>query len=128
MLPTLCLCTVLLPHACSPIILMIWLGFAYAMGAASLWPILSHIIPKKMLGTAYGTMTSVQNLGLALAPQLLGFIQDSYSDPYNPLRYSMPIFFFILCALTSFILCCILMYVDLKVTAGMYLGIRVWLW
>eukprot|EP00007_Cunea_sp_BSH-02190019_P007687 CAMPEP_0174239346 /NCGR_PEP_ID=MMETSP0417-20130205/14247_1 /TAXON_ID=242541 /ORGANISM="Mayorella sp, Strain BSH-02190019" /LENGTH=553 /DNA_ID=CAMNT_0015318283 /DNA_START=139 /DNA_END=1797 /DNA_ORIENTATION=- len=102
----------------SPVILMIWLGFAYAMGAASLWPILSHIIPKKMLGTAYGTMTSVQNLGLALAPQLLGFIQDSYTDPYNPLRYTMPIFFFVFCALISFILCCVLMYVDLKVTAG----------
>jgi hypothetical protein len=48
----------------NPIIMMVWLGTAYAAGASALWPMVSFILPHHVLGTAYGTMTAIQNLGV----------------------------------------------------------------
>merc|ERR1712127_9595 len=36
--------------------------FCYSMLAASLWPMVALIVPKRQIGTAYGLMQSVQNL------------------------------------------------------------------
>ncbi|KNC73916.1 hypothetical protein SARC_13525, partial [Sphaeroforma arctica JP610] len=58
-----------------PIFPMVWLGIAYAMGACAVWPMVSYILPNHVLGTAFGTMTAVQNLGTSMAPQLIGYIQ-----------------------------------------------------
>lgn len=48
----------------NPVIMMVWLGAAYAAGASALWPMVSFILPHHVLGTAYGTMTAIQNLGM----------------------------------------------------------------
>ena len=42
------------------------------MCAASLWPMVAIIVDLKQLGTAYGLMTALQNLGLAVAPLVIG--------------------------------------------------------
>lgn len=42
------------------------MGISYSILAASLWPLVAFLVPKKMLGTAYGFMQSIQNLGLAV--------------------------------------------------------------
>jgi MFS family permease len=54
-----------------PIVPNILMGIAYSILAASLWPMVAFLVPKKMLGTAYGFMQSIQNLGLAV---MYGFI------------------------------------------------------
>ncbi|PAA85696.1 hypothetical protein BOX15_Mlig018958g3 [Macrostomum lignano] len=71
-------------HAClaftfnlSPYGIMIWLGVSYSILAASLWPLVSYCLPNHMLGTAYGIMQSIQNLGLAVINQVSGLIVDS---------------------------------------------------
>lgn len=43
------------------------MGISYSILAASLWPLVGFLVPKQMLGTAYGLMQSIQNLGLAIA-------------------------------------------------------------
>lgn len=55
---------------------MILLGFSYCILACSLWPMVSYVIPEHQLGTAYGIMQSVQNLGLAVTPLVAGFLVD----------------------------------------------------
>lgn len=74
-----------------PAIVMTWIGVAYSLAASSIWPLLPFVIPQRMLGTAYGAMTSIQNLGLAVFPQLIGFVQVSFAlfsclVPFHPAR------------------------------------------
>jgi len=96
----------------SPIYVMVWLGFAYSLGAACIWPILSVIIDEKLQGTAYGCMTAIQNAGLALFPMVIGNLQDADGISGTKLQYTLPIFIFIGCAGVSIVLTIILIGVD----------------
>eukprot|EP00276_Gloeochaete_wittrockiana_P025267 CAMPEP_0184370298 /NCGR_PEP_ID=MMETSP1089-20130417/162740_1 /TAXON_ID=38269 ORGANISM="Gloeochaete wittrockiana, Strain SAG46.84" /NCGR_SAMPLE_ID=MMETSP1089 /ASSEMBLY_ACC=CAM_ASM_000445 /LENGTH=555 /DNA_ID=CAMNT_0026712879 /DNA_START=102 /DNA_END=1769 /DNA_ORIENTATION=+ len=99
-----------------PAALMIWMGFAYSAGAAALWPILANIVHESLLATGYGTMTSLQNLGLAAAPLVVSLIQGHISD--HTWHYAAPIIVFILCALTSAALTLLNIFLDKKFTDG----------
>lgn len=61
----------------NPYVGMCILGLAYSMLASALWPMVALVIPEYQLGTAYGIMQSVQNLGLAVVTTLAGLIVDS---------------------------------------------------
>lgn len=54
-----------------PILPLVLMGIAYSILAASLWPLVAFLVPEQMLGTAYGLMQSIQNLGLAIMYTLL---------------------------------------------------------
>lgn len=100
---------------CSPVPAMLWLGITYSLGASCLWPILAFIVDKDALGTAYGCMTSVQNLFLALAAVIIGQMQDWASDSHpGVLQYTLPIMIFIGCATIALFLTIFLIYVDRK--------------
>jgi MFS family permease len=60
----------------SPIVLMIILGIAFSLVPAAMWPSVAKIIDEKRIGTAYGTMFSIQNLGLWAFPLLIGIVLD----------------------------------------------------
>lgn len=102
----------------SPVYVMLWLGVAYSLGAACLWPLLSVVVPKRLLGTAYGTMTAVQNAGLALFPTAIGIIQDNPDIKGTTLQYTIPIFIFIGCAGIAIILTLVLIGVDAAQNKG----------
>ncbi|KAL3314467.1 Major facilitator superfamily domain-containing protein 1 [Cichlidogyrus casuarinus] len=59
-----------------PLVLMILLGFGYSI-LASIWPLVGLLIPGYQLGTAYGMLQAVQNLGLAVIAMAAGAILDS---------------------------------------------------
>mmetsp|Transcript_21022 Transcript_21022/g.31266 ORF Transcript_21022/g.31266 Transcript_21022/m.31266 type:complete len:195 (+) Transcript_21022:542-1126(+) len=104
--------------AINPIPLMIWVGIAYSLGAAGMWPILSYIVPTRVLSTAYGTMTSTQNLGLAVFPQIIGALQDAKGISGTKLQYTLPLMIFMGSALTSAGLCFLEIGLDKKYTQG----------
>ncbi|XP_076036499.1 minerva isoform X2 [Oratosquilla oratoria] len=60
----------------NPYISMSLMGLSYSLLASALWPMVALVIPEHQLGTAYGIMQSVQNLGLALISMLAGYIVD----------------------------------------------------
>jgi len=60
----------------SPWIPVCMIGLGYSMLACSLWPMVSYLVPEEKLGTAYGLMQAIQNLGLALTAMLSGVIVD----------------------------------------------------
>jgi len=62
----------------SPYIGMIVMGVAYSLLASALWPIAALLIPEYQLGTAYGLMQAIQNLGTALITMAAGSIVDEY--------------------------------------------------
>ena len=59
-----------------PLIAMIIMGVGYSTLACALWPMVSLVIPIHQLGTAYGIMQSVQNLGLGCVVLAAGYIVD----------------------------------------------------
>jgi len=54
-----------------------FMGIGYSILACALWPMVALVIPEHQLGTAYGIMQSVQNLGLAVVPLVAGWLVDS---------------------------------------------------
>ena len=51
---------------------MILLGASFVLVPAAMWPSVPLIVEKKIVGTAFGLMTMIQNAGLALFPWLNG--------------------------------------------------------
>lgn len=69
----------------SPYILMILLGIAFSLVPAAMWPAMVKLVKEKQIGTAYGLMYSIQNLGLFAVPILAGRILD-WQNPGNPTK------------------------------------------
>ena len=59
-----------------PSIPMLVLGIAFSLVPAAMWPSVAKIVDESKLGTAYGTMFSIQNLGLWAFPLLIGIVLD----------------------------------------------------
>jgi hypothetical protein len=57
------------------------LGLGYSIYAAALWPSIALVIEPRYHATAYGVATAVQNLGLAVAPMVIGLFMPSANCP-----------------------------------------------
>jgi nitrate/nitrite transporter NarK len=58
-------------------ILMVLLGIAFSLVPAAMWPSVAKIVPEHRIGSAYGAMFSLQNLGLFAVPILAGTLLDN---------------------------------------------------
>jgi MFS family permease len=66
-------------HSSIPMYLVIpmaMMGIAFSLIPAVMWPTVALIVEEERLGTAYGLMTMVQNIGLAGFNLLIGFAND----------------------------------------------------
>lgn len=68
----------------SPIFLMIVLGIAFSLVPAAMWPSVAKIVDEKRIGSAFGTMFAVQNLGLWAFPLLIGIVLDRTNPGITP--------------------------------------------
>ena len=55
---------------------MILLGASFVLVPAAIWPSIPLIVDKNRVGTAFGLMTMIQNIGLGLFPWLNGKLRD----------------------------------------------------
>ncbi|MFC2116609.1 MFS transporter [Bacteroidota bacterium] len=78
-----------------PHFFLILLGISFSLVPAAMWPSMVKLVKDKEIGTAYGLMYSVQNLGLWGVPILAGIILDK-TNPDNPdvLNYTPTILMF----------------------------------
>jgi cyanate permease len=58
------------------------LGAAFVLVPAAMWPAVPLIVKKEHVGTAFGLITFIQNIGLALFPYLNGLLRD-LTNSYN---------------------------------------------
>ncbi len=65
----------------NPRIPIVLLGVAFSLVPAAMWPAVAKIVKESKIGTAYGFMFSVQNIGLWLFPILIGLVLDA-SNPF----------------------------------------------
>ncbi len=98
-----------------PHIPMILLGISFSLIPAAMWPTMVQLVQEKQIGTAYGLMYSIQNLGLFGFPILSGLILD-ISNPGNPdtLNYTPVIIMFATLGLLGFIFSLLLKFEDKK--------------
>ena len=80
------------------------IGIAFSLVPAVLWPVIPKLVPAERLGTAYGLMTLVQNVGLMGANLVAGVVNDAAgASESNPSGYGSMLAFFFLLALAGFV-------------------------
>ena len=89
------------------------LGVSFSLLPAVLWPTVVRYSPPDHLGTAYGTMTALQNAGLTVANLAAGYINDAnHASAANPAGYTPMLWFFGLLSLTAFACTLVLWLLD----------------
>ncbi len=69
---------------------MAMMGVAFSLIPAVMWPSVAYIVPETKLGTAYGVMTMIQNIGLAGFNFLIGWENDfAGASATNPNGYRL---------------------------------------
>ena len=97
----------------SPYVLMVILGLAFSLVPASMWPSVAKMVDEKRIGTAYGFMFSVQNLGLWAFPILTGVILDYTNiEGVKPIDYTYSMVMFASLGILGFIFALLLKRED----------------
>jgi MFS family permease len=74
---------------------MAMMGIAFSLIPALMWPSVAYIVDQNKLGTAYGLMTMIQNIGLAGFNLLVGWANDhSQASASNPAGYRLGMWIF----------------------------------
>jgi MFS family permease len=74
---------------------MLMMGVAFSLIPAVMWPSVAYIVDQSKLGTAYGLMTMIQNIGLFLFNLLVGWANTfSHADASNPSGYHLMMWIF----------------------------------
>jgi MFS family permease len=74
---------------------MAMMGIAFSLIPAVMWPSVAYIVEQSKLGTAYGLMTMIQNIGLAGFNLLIGWANDhGHASADNPAGYQMGMWIF----------------------------------
>lgn len=105
------------------------LGVAFSLVPAAMWPSVAKIVAENRLGTAYATMFTIQNYGLALFFWLIGKVLDASNKgnieairagemPYN---YTVPILMLVFLGVISMFLAFQLKRADAKQGYGLEL-------
>ena len=109
----------------SPYMPMIFLGIAFSLVPAAMWPSMVKLVKEKEIGTAYGLMYSIQNLGLWGVPILAGMILDK-TNPGNPetLNYTPTMIMFTILGLIGLIFAFLLKRENKKSGGGVELPLN----
>lgn len=67
----------------APAVAMIVLGISFSLVPAAMWPSIPIMVEEKRLGTAFGLMTLIQNVGLTVFNWLAGKITDLAGGDYT---------------------------------------------
>jgi MFS family permease len=88
---------VLVAHHLPAILLltMAMMGVAFSLIPAVMWPSVAYIVDQSKLGTAYGLMTMIQNIGLFGLNLLVGWANSyRHADATNPAGYNLGMWIF----------------------------------
>jgi len=78
----------------SPVVPLIGQGLAYVCYAAVIWPSVPLTVKEESVGTAFGAIVAIQNIGLAFFPLIIAAVYTASDDKYIPnVEY-----FFVVCA------------------------------
>jgi MFS family permease len=97
------------------IIPMAIMGISFSLIPAVMWPSVALVTSPSKLGTAYGLMTMIQNIGLFGFNMLIGWANDySHADASNPSGYNLGMWIFSSLGFFGFIFAVFLRFSDRK--------------
>jgi MFS family permease len=74
---------------------MAMMGIAFSLIPAVMWPSVAYVVESNRLGTAYGLMTMIQNIGLAAFNLIIGRANDyAGASAENPEGYALGMWIF----------------------------------
>jgi len=80
------------------------MGVAFSLIPAVMWPSVAYIVEQAKLGTAYGLMTMIQNIGLFGFNLLIGWANDySHAGADNPAGYRLGMWIFSILGFLGFL-------------------------
>jgi len=83
---------------------MAMMGISFSLIPAVMWPSVAYIVDQRRLGTAYGLMTMIQNMGLAGFNLMVGWANDFESaGADNPDGYALGMWIFSVLGLLGFV-------------------------
>lgn len=106
------------------------LGVALSLVPSAMWPSVPKIIPEKQLGTAYGMIFLIQNIGLSLVPLLIGWVLNKYcisgtrlldGVPVSNYNYTLPMVIFTCFGVLALVFALLLKAEDKKKGYGLEL-------
>lgn len=99
----------------NPAIPMVLLGAAFSLVPAAMWPSTVKLVKEKQIGTAYGLMYSIQNLGLFGFPLLAGYILDKTNpEGAETLNYTPTLLMFASLSIVGLIFSTLLKLDDMR--------------
>lgn len=111
------------------ILTIVILGTAFSLVPASMWPSLPKIVENRYLGSAYGLIFYIQNIGLLLVPMLIGFalsasnpgVAEQIQNNVAGARYdyTIPEIIFACFGVAAFFLGIVLKRIDIKKGYGL---------
>ena len=108
-----------------PQLFLILLGIAFSLVPAAMWPTMVKLVKEKEIGTAYGLMYSVQNLGLWGVPILAGIVLDrTNSGNSEVLNYTPTILIFAALSLLGLLVAIMLKWEDSRKNFGVELPLN----
>jgi nitrate/nitrite transporter NarK len=112
------------------IAMIMLLGVALSLVPSAMWPSVPKIIPEKQLGTAYGMIFLIQNIGLSLVPLLIGWVLNKYcitgtrmldGVPVSNYNYTIPMLIFTCFGVLALVFAILLKAEDKKKQYGLEL-------
>lgn len=101
------------------ICVMIVLGVAFGLVPSAMWPSVPKIIPMKLLGTAYAVIFYIQNIGLAMVPMWIGYVNEKNTDRYDNIDYTESMTIFACFGVAAILISLLLIYLDKKKGYGL---------
>jgi nitrate/nitrite transporter NarK len=85
------------------------IGVSFSLVPAILWPAVPYLVVPQRLGTAYGLMTLIQNVGLTVMNFGAGWLNDvSHAGAANPAGYTPMLWLFAIVSLFGFLFAALL--------------------
>ncbi|MGD8869397.1 MAG: MFS transporter [Gemmatimonadales bacterium] len=92
---------------------MAMMGIAFSLVPAVMWPSVAYIVEERKLGTAYGLMTMIQNIGLFGFNVIIGRANDiAGASAQNPEGYALGMWIFSILGFVGFLFAWLLRRVE----------------
>ncbi|MBI9034165.1 MAG: MFS transporter [Bacteroidales bacterium] len=109
----------------TPYIPMVLLGISFSLVPAAMWPSMVKLVDESKIGTAYGLMYSIQNLGLWAFPLLTGIVLDATKpEDSDILNYTPTMLMFAALGLVGLVFALLLKREDKKGGYGVELPLN----
>ena len=99
----------------SELIPIVLIGLGYATYVGVIWGLIPLVVEQERVGTAFGIAMSFMNIGMAISPEISGFIVDHTTKDYGYFGANL---FFLALNIVGLVNHCYIHYIDIHFMDG----------